>query len=166
MFEREEVAETAWRALVVESPTERKLATEEMAVEEVATKLVKVKVPPLVKANPPASSFAVHGVWMTSVPQMRLPRESVSMVDAPVQLARVEMRSPPPEMTNPPAMVEEAEVLVTPRVPTDSPPAKVLVAVVEVALKVGAVTRPVKTPAPETANGVPGVVVPTPTFPF
>ena len=38
--------------------------------------------------------------------------------------------------------------------------------VVDVALKYGAVTRPVNTPAPVTESGVPGVVVPIPTFPF
>src|SRR3989344_1317899 len=36
---------------------------------------------------------------------------------------------------------------------------------VEVAVKRGAVTTPVKTPAPVTESGVPGEVVPTPTFP-
>jgi hypothetical protein len=45
-------------------PTERKEAIEERAVVEVATKFVKVKVPPSVKANPPASIALVHGVWL------------------------------------------------------------------------------------------------------
>ena len=38
--------------------------------------------------------------------------------------------------------------------------------VVEVAVKSGAVTVPVKTPAPVTESGVPGVEVPMPTVPF
>jgi len=42
----------------------------------------------------------------------------------------------------------------------------VLERVVEVAVKLGAVTVPVKTPAPETERSVPGLVVPMPTFPW
>ena len=62
------------------------------------------------------------------------PDASVSKVLLPLQLRRVEMRSPPPVMTSPPAIVEEAEVEVTPKVPAETPPTKVEVAE-EVALK-------------------------------
>jgi hypothetical protein len=48
---------------------------------------------------------------------------------------------------------------------TLNPPEKVEVAVEEVALKRGAVTVPVKTPAPVTERGVPGEVVPMPRKP-
>src|SRR3989344_2969823 len=47
-----------------------------------------------------------------------------------------------------------------------TPPLNVEVPAVLVALKMGAVTVPVKRPAPVTESGVPGVVVPMPRFPW
>ena len=64
------------------------------------------------------------------------------------------------------AAVEVAVVEAMLRVETERPPEKVEVALVEVAIKMGAVTVPVKTPAPFTPKRVPGVVVPMPTLPF
>ena len=49
--------------------------------------------------------------------------------------------------------------------PTTRAPEKVDVAVVELALKYGAVTFPVKYPLPATSNGFEGEVVPMPTLP-
>ena len=63
------------------------------------------------------------------------------------------------------ANVDVAVVEPTLRVDTERPPANVDVAVVLVALNVGDVTVPVKTPAPVTESGVPGDVVPMPRLP-
>jgi hypothetical protein len=91
-------------------------------------------------------------------------------------LGRVEIVRPCEERVSP-AKVEVA--VVEKRVAERPPPnvevpcpaptviaaAKVEVAVVEVATKFGAVTVPVKTPAPVTESGVPGELVPIPIFP-
>jgi len=71
-----------------------------------------------------------------------------------------------PEESVTPWFKVEVAVPVWLKLRTERPPWKVEVAVVEVALYAGAVTVPVNTPAPVTASGVPGEVVPTPTFPW
>ena len=74
-----------------------------------------------------------------SAPHCRLPEASVSRTEVPLQPRRVAMLRLPPVNTRP-FMVEEAVVAL--RRLTDRPPAKVLVAVVEVALKVEAEMKP------------------------
>lgn len=69
----------------------------------------------------------------------------MSRVELPVQLRTVASRSPPPVTESPPATVEVAVVEVIPSVERESPPLKVEVAVVEVALKVEAEAKPPKT---------------------
>jgi hypothetical protein len=80
------------------------------------------------------------------------PVESVSRVEFPLQLRREAMRSPPFNTEIPPAKVEVAKEEVTAKVPIDAPPWKVLVAVVEVALKREAEMNPPETRLPETSK--------------
>ena len=116
-----------------------------------------------------------------SLPQMRLPDESVVIFPPPVKgvQLRVEMRWPPPEMMRPPLKVEDADDPVRFKYVAASPPLKVEVELVpvtlstpanvevavEVPLRVVKVRGPVNTPAPVTESGVPGVVVPMPNSP-
>ena len=75
-------------------------------------------------------------------------------------LSRVEV-APEVSEREPPVSVRPAELAR----PAVERPVNVDVALVLVALKEGAVTRPVNTPAPVTESGVPGVVVPMPKRP-
>ena len=102
-----------------------------------------------------------------SAAQITLPFASVlslPLFPSPEQaeLPRVEKVNPPPVKTTP-FRVDEAVELMRDR---DNPPPKVEVAVVDVAMKVEALTESANTPLPVTPRVVPGVVVPIPTLPF